>query len=268
EHHRGARAGRGHRGRHRPRRPPPGQRADHRRRLAAPRHLGREDGQRARSHRQHLGRVDPDRARRLGRAGSPPRRRPRAARRLRRRHELGVGRRAVGPDVTDGRVVLVTGGAKGIGLACARAFVDAGERVAVTYRSVSPPDDLGEAVLAVPCDVTDGESVEAAFTTVEEKLGAVEVLVSNAGITADTLVPRMSDGDFTSVVDTNLAGGFRVAKRALKRMMRARRGRIIFISSVVGATGQAGQANYAASKAGLVGLARSLAREYASRAIT
>jgi 3-oxoacyl-[acyl-carrier protein] reductase len=166
------------------------------------------------------------------------------------------------------RVVLVTGGAKGIGLACAKAFVDNGDRVAVTYRSAPPPDEVGDSILAVPCDVTDTEQVDAAFTTVEEKLGPVEVLVSNAGITHDTLVLRMSDDDFDAVLDANLTGGFKVAKRAVQKMMRARWGRIIFISSVVGATGQAGQANYAASKAGLVGLGRSLAREFASRKIT
>jgi 3-oxoacyl-[acyl-carrier protein] reductase len=168
----------------------------------------------------------------------------------------------------DGRVVLVTGGAKGIGLACARAFAADGDRVAITYHSAPPPDDLGEEVLAVQCDVTDSEAVEAAFSTIEDKLGPVEVLVSNAGVTADLLIIRMSDDDFSSVLDTNLTGGFRAARRAVKRMMRARWGRIIFISSVVAATGQAGQANYAASKAGLVGLARSLAREFASRNIT
>jgi 3-oxoacyl-[acyl-carrier protein] reductase len=164
------------------------------------------------------------------------------------------------------RVVLVTGGAKGIGLATARAFVAQGDQVAVTYRSAPPPDDAG--VLAIPCDVTDSEQVEAAFATVEEQLGTVEVLVSNAGITADMLVLRMKDDDFTGVLDANLTGGFRVARRAVQKMMRARWGRIIFVSSVVGATGQAGQANYASSKAGLVGLSRSLAREFASRSIT
>ena len=118
------------------------------------------------------------------------------------------------------------------------------------------------------CDVTDVAQVDAAFAEIEEALGPVEVLVSNAGITADMLVLRMSEDDFTSVLDANLVGGFRVAKRAVQKMMRARWGRIIFLGSVVGATGQAGQANYAASKAGLVGLARSLAREFASRNIT
>jgi len=166
------------------------------------------------------------------------------------------------------RVVLITGGAKGIGLACARAFADAGDRVAVTYRSGPPTGADAEGLLWVPCDVTDPDQVEAAFATVEADLGPVEVLVANAGITHDGLVLRMDDDAFTSVVDTNLTGGFRVARRAVTKMMRARYGRIIFISSVVAATGQAGQANYAASKAGLVGLARSLAREFASRHIT
>jgi 3-oxoacyl-[acyl-carrier protein] reductase len=164
------------------------------------------------------------------------------------------------------RVVLITGGSKGIGLATARAFAAQGDRVAVTYRSGPPPTDAD--LLGVPCDITDPDQVEAAFVAVEEQLGPVEVLVSNAGITADMLVLRMKDADFTSVLDANLTGGFRVARRAVKKMMRARWGRIIFISSVVGATGQAGQANYAASKAGLVGLGRSLAREFASRSIT
>jgi 3-oxoacyl-[acyl-carrier protein] reductase len=166
------------------------------------------------------------------------------------------------------RVVLVTGGAKGIGLACARAFADAGDRVAITYRSGPPVGDDAEGLLCVPCDVTDPDQVEAAFVAVEDQLGPVEVLVSNAGITHDGLVLRMNDDAFTSVVDTNLTGGFRVARRAVTKMMRARYGRIIFISSVVASTGQAGQANYSASKAGLVGLARSLAREFASRHIT
>jgi 3-oxoacyl-(acyl-carrier-protein) reductase len=166
------------------------------------------------------------------------------------------------------RVVLVTGGSRGIGLATAAAFAARGDRVAVTYRNAPPAaaDELG--LLCVPCDVTDADQVDAAFTTVEEALGPVEVLVSNAGITRDTLVLRMSDDDFMEVLDANLAGGYRVAKRAVKTMMRARWGRIIFLSSVVGRSGQAGQANYAASKAGLVGLCRSLAREFASRNIT
>jgi 3-oxoacyl-[acyl-carrier protein] reductase len=165
----------------------------------------------------------------------------------------------------DGRVVLVTGGNRGIGLATATAFADAGHRVAVTYRS-APPDD--ERFLCVPCDVSDTAQVDDAFATVEAELGPVEVLVANAGITRDGLVLRMSDDDFTDVLDTNLTGAFRAARRAVKGMMRARWGRIVLLSSVVGSAGQAGQANYAASKAGLVGLARSLAREFASRNIT
>jgi len=166
------------------------------------------------------------------------------------------------------RVVLVTGGAKGIGLACAHAFVAAGDQVAITYRSAPPEGADAEGLLCVPCDVTDSDQVDAAFATVEEALGPVEVLVANAGITNDMLVLRMDEDAFSSVVDTNLTGGFRLARRAVQKMMRARFGRIIFISSVVAATGQAGQANYSASKAGLVGLARSLAREFASRSIT
>jgi 3-oxoacyl-[acyl-carrier protein] reductase len=166
------------------------------------------------------------------------------------------------------RVVLVTGGSRGIGLATARAFVKNGDRVAITYRSAPPPDAEADGLLAVACDVTDPDQIDAAFRTIEAELGPVEVLVSNAGITADMLVLRMSDDDFSRVLDANLTGGFRVAKRAVTKMMRARWGRIIFVSSIVGATGQSGQANYAASKAGLVGLARSLAREFASRAIT
>ena len=165
----------------------------------------------------------------------------------------------------DGRVVLVTGGNRGIGLATARAFADAGHEVAVTYRS-SPPDD--PRLLCVPCDVSDTAQVDDAFAKVEAELGPVDILVANAGITRDGLVLRMSDDDFTDVLDTNLTGAFRAARRAVKSMMRARFGRIVFLSSVVGTAGQAGQANYAASKAGLVGLARSLAREFASRNIT
>ncbi len=164
-----------------------------------------------------------------------------------------------------GRVALVTGGNRGIGLACATALRDAGYRVAVTYRSAPPEID---GVLAVACDVTVPDDVERAFATIEAELGPVEVVVSNAGITKDKLVLRMSDDDFISVLDANLTAGFRVAKRAVKSMTRARFGRIVFISSVVGLVGQAGQANYAASKAGLGGLARSLAREFASRSIT
>jgi NAD(P)-dependent dehydrogenase (short-subunit alcohol dehydrogenase family) len=163
------------------------------------------------------------------------------------------------------RVALVTGGNRGIGLAVAQHFAGVGHKVAVTYRS-NPPDD--DRLLAVECDVTDMNAVDAAYSTIEDQLGPVEILVSNAGITRDGLVLRMSEDDFTSVIDANLTSGYRVAKRAVKAMMRARWGRIVFISSVVGSGGQAGQANYAASKAGLVGLGRSLAKEFASRNVT
>jgi 3-oxoacyl-[acyl-carrier protein] reductase len=162
------------------------------------------------------------------------------------------------------RSVLVTGGNRGIGRAIAEAFVATGDKVAITYRSGEPP----EGVLGVTCDVTDPDAVEAAFAEVETAHGPVEILVANAGITKDTLVLRMSEDDWSSVIDTNLTGSFRVAKRAAKGMLRLRRGRIIFISSVVGLLGSAGQVNYAASKAGLVGMARSLARELGSRSIT
>jgi 3-oxoacyl-[acyl-carrier protein] reductase len=160
--------------------------------------------------------------------------------------------------------VLVTGGNRGIGRAIAQAFLDAGDKVAITYRSGEPP----EGFLAVRCDVTDPEAVEAAFATIEEEQGPVEVLIANAGITRDTLLLRMSEDDWSAVIDTNLTGTFRVAKRAAKGMLRLRRGRIVLISSVVGLLGSAGQVNYAASKAGLVGMARSLARELGSRSIT
>jgi 3-oxoacyl-[acyl-carrier protein] reductase len=165
---------------------------------------------------------------------------------------------------TMSRVVLITGGSRGIGLATAKRFAAMGDKVAVTYNSSAPSGDF----LAVKCDVTNESDVERAFTEVENALGPVEVLVSNAGITKDGLLLRMKEHDFTSVVDTNLAGAFRVCKRATQSMLRARKGRIILVSSVVGLLGQAGQANYAASKAGLVGLARSLAREFGSRSIT
>jgi 3-oxoacyl-[acyl-carrier protein] reductase len=162
------------------------------------------------------------------------------------------------------RSVLVTGGNRGIGRAIAQAFVDNGDNVAITYRSGEPPQGF----LAVRCDVTDADAVDAAFAEIEDKQGPVEVLVANAGVTRDTLVLRMSDDDWSTVLDTNLTGSFRVAKRAAKGMLRLRRGRIIFISSVVGLLGSAGQVNYAASKSGLIGMARSLARELGSRSIT
>jgi 3-oxoacyl-[acyl-carrier protein] reductase len=163
-----------------------------------------------------------------------------------------------------GRSVLVTGGNRGIGRAIAEAFLAQGDRVAVTTRSGGAP----EGCLDVRCDITDTAAVDAAFAEVEAAHGPVEVLVANAGITADTLLLRMSDDDWSSVIDTNLTGSFRLAKRAAKGMLRLRRGRIIFISSVVGLLGSPGQTNYAASKAGLVGMARSIARELGSRSIT
>jgi 3-oxoacyl-[acyl-carrier protein] reductase len=167
------------------------------------------------------------------------------------------------------RSVLVTGGNRGIGLAIARAFAQAGDKVAYTYRSGEPPAELTDlGCLAVRCDITDSEQVEQAYKEVEERHGPVEVLVANAGVTKDQLLMRMSEEDFTSVIDTNLTGTFRVVKRANKAMLRARKGRVVLISSVVGLAGQAGQANYAASKAALVGFARSLARELGSRNIT
>jgi 3-oxoacyl-[acyl-carrier protein] reductase len=157
----------------------------------------------------------------------------------------------------------VTGGNRGIGLACARAFAATGDRVAVTTRGTEV-----EGLCTVRCDVTSSAEVDAAFSEVEARMGPVEVLVANAGITQDGLLLRMSEQAFADVVDTNLTGAFRVVKRAVAGMVRARRGRIILVSSVVAAAGSAGQANYAASKSGLVGFARSLARELGSRSIT
>ena len=168
-------------------------------------------------------------------------------------------------DGVGGPVALVTGGSRGIGLACARRLEKDGFRVAVTYRSSDPPDGL----FAVKCDVTSTDDVDRAFAEVAEHFGDnVSVLISNAGVTRDGLLLRMSESDFADVIDANLTAAFRVAKRASKDMLRARAGRIVFVSSVVGLLGSAGQANYAASKAGLVGFARSLARELGSRSIT
>jgi 3-oxoacyl-[acyl-carrier protein] reductase len=163
-----------------------------------------------------------------------------------------------------GRVALVTGGNRGIGRGIAERMQAAGYRVAATYRSGEVP----AGVLGVRCDITDQAEVETAFSTVEAELGPVEVLVANAGITRDGLVMRMSDEDWDAVIDTNLTGAFRVARRAARPMIRQKFGRIIFVSSVVGLLGSAGQVNYAASKSGLVGLARSLARELGSRGVT
>jgi 3-oxoacyl-[acyl-carrier protein] reductase len=166
--------------------------------------------------------------------------------------------------MTTPRTVLVTGGNRGIGFAIAEEFVAQGHRVAVTARSGQGP----EGSFTVVADVTDAASVDAAFTAVEAELGPVEVVVANAGITKDGLLMRMSEDDFTSVVDTNLGGAFRVVKRASKGMLKARFGRIVLVSSVVGLLGGAGQANYSASKAALVGFARSLTREVGARGIT
>jgi 3-oxoacyl-[acyl-carrier protein] reductase len=162
------------------------------------------------------------------------------------------------------RTVLVTGGNRGIGLAIAQAFAAQGDRVAITHRGSGAPEGL----FGVQCDITDSAAVDAAFTAVEAELGPVEVLVANAGITDDTLLLRMSEDQFTRVVDTNLTGAFRCAKRASAKMLRARWGRIVFISSVIGLYGGPGQVNYAASKAGLVGMARSITRELGTRNIT
>jgi 3-oxoacyl-[acyl-carrier protein] reductase len=162
------------------------------------------------------------------------------------------------------RSVLITGGNRGIGRAIAEAFIANGDQVAVTSRNGDAPDGA----FAVACEITDADSVDAAFKAVEEHQGPVEILVANAGITRDTLLLRMSEEDWSSVIDTNLTGSFRAAKRASKGMLRLKRGRIIFISSVVGQLGSPGQVNYAASKAGLVGMARSIARELGSRSIT
>jgi 3-oxoacyl-[acyl-carrier protein] reductase len=162
------------------------------------------------------------------------------------------------------RSVLVTGGNRGIGLAIARSFAEQGDRVAVTHRGSGAPEGL----FGVECDVTDTAAVDRAFSAVEEHQGPVEVLVSNAGITRDGLLMRMKDDDFTDVLDANLTAAYRVAKRAAAKMVRARWGRMVFVGSVVGLLGSAGQANYGASKAGLVGLARAIARELGSRGIT
>ncbi|GAA0034603.1 beta-ketoacyl-ACP reductase [Brevibacterium metallidurans] len=166
--------------------------------------------------------------------------------------------------MSEPRVVLVTGGNRGIGRTIAEEFLAGGDKVAVTSRNGDAP----EGALAVAADVTDSASLDAAFAEVEEKLGPVEVVVANAGITRDNLLMRMSEDDFTSVVDTNLTGAFRTVKRAITNMIRAKKGRIVLISSVSGLYGVPGQGNYSSSKAGLVGLARSITRELGSRGIT
>jgi NAD(P)-dependent dehydrogenase (short-subunit alcohol dehydrogenase family) len=178
-----------------------------------------------------------------------------------------------GSDSDAGRVVLVTGGSRGIGLACARHFQTLGDRVAVTFRTAPPPDVGGEGpgtsdLFAVSCDVRRPEDVESAFAAVEQALGPVEILVANAGVTKDTLLLRMGEEAWNEVLDTDLSGVYRVVRRGLGPMVRAHRGRIVLVSSVVAFLGSPGQVNYGAAKAGLVGLARSLAREVGSRGIT
>lgn len=163
-----------------------------------------------------------------------------------------------------GRSVLVTGGNRGIGLAIAQAFLAQGDKVAITHRGSGAP----EGMLGVQCDVTDAEAVDRAFAEVEAANGPVEILIANAGITDDTLLMRMDEEQFTRVIDANLTGAFRVTKRATRNMLKARFGRVVYISSVVGMLGAPGQVNYAASKAGLIGMARSIARELGSRNIT
>src|SRR3954471_2925969 len=168
------------------------------------------------------------------------------------------------PSAMPGRSVLVTGGNRGIGLATARAFAALGDRVAVTHHSTEPPEDL----LSVKCDVGDPSSVADAVAACTEQHGPVEVLVVSAGITRDALLVRMADRDWYDVLDTNLTGAWAAARAVLPSMLRARRGRLVFIASAVASVGSAGQSNYAASKAGLIGLARSTAREYGGRGIT
>jgi len=177
------------------------------------------------------------------------------------------------PVTSEGRVVLVTGGSRGIGLGCARHFQALGDKVAVTYRTAPPAEPKGTGtgstdLFAVPCDVRDPAQVESAFTAVEKALGPVEVLVANAGVTKDTLLLRMNEETWQEVLDTNLSGVYRVVRRCIGPMVRAHRGRIVLVSSVVAFFGSPGQVNYGAAKAGLVGLARSLAREVGSRGIT
>ena len=178
-----------------------------------------------------------------------------------------------GAESARGRVVLVTGGSRGIGLGCARRFQSLGDRVAVTYVTAPPAQLAGDGpdavdLLPVACDVREPAQVESAFAAVEEALGPVEVLIANAGVTRDTLLLRMGEESWNEVIDTDLSGVYRVVRRGLGPMVRAHRGRIVLVSSVVAFLGSAGQVNYGAAKAGLVGLARSLAREVGSRGIT
>ncbi len=170
-------------------------------------------------------------------------------------------------DSDKSRVVLVTGGNRGIGAAIAERFAQAGDRVVVGHRT-SAPADFSQRIVSVNIDVTDSQTLDEAFALIEKELGPVEVLIANAGITRDNLILRMSDEDFDEVNETNFGGAFKCAKRAAKGMLKLKRGRLIFIGSVVGLLGSAGQSNYAATKSGLIGLARSLARELGSRSIT
>ena len=228
--------------RHRARRAAPGEHPHHQRRLRPPRHQPRARRRRARPHRQHVVGEHPARPRRRHRQRPGRRGRPRAARRLRGRHDRRqrdhpLGRRRTHDAKPAGRIVLVTGGSRGIGLAVARRFADLGDRVAVTYRSADAPEGL----FGVKCDVTSATDVDEAFKAVEEQFGGpVEVLVSNAGMNRDMLLLRMGEDDFTSVIDANLTAAYRVSKRAAQGMLRARRGRIILVSSVVGLLGSAG----------------------------
>lgn len=166
------------------------------------------------------------------------------------------------------KVALVTGAAKGIGLACAEALSEDGFKVAITYRSSKPSTEVLEKFFCVECDVRSVADVDRAFTAVEEELGRVHTVVANAGVTKDTLLSAMEDDEWAAVIDTNLTGAFRVSRRAVQKMNKRSGGRLIYISSVMGLRGQTGQANYAASKSGLIGLARSVAREYGRRNVT
>jgi len=170
-------------------------------------------------------------------------------------------------DSDKSRVVLVTGGNRGIGAAIAERFAQDGDRVVVGHRT-SAPADFSQRIVSVNIDVTDSQTLDEAFALIEKEIGPVEVLIANAGITRDNLILRMSDEDFDEVNETNFGGAFKCAKRAAKGMLKLKRGRLIFIGSVVGLLGSAGQSNYAATKSGLIGLARSLARELGSRSIT
>lgn len=173
----------------------------------------------------------------------------------------------VGELSREARVVLVTGGNRGIGAAIAERFAAAGDRVVIGHRTTGAPD-FSQRIISINIDVTESSTLDEAFSAIEANLGPVEILVANAGITRDNLILRMSDEDFDAVSETNFGGAFRTAKRAAKGMLKIKRGRMIFIGSVVGLLGSAGQSNYAATKSALIGLARSLARELGSRGIT